>query len=116
MWTGAACSATCLWTGSGTSDNTIAIILLALASGFNLFVTANLWATCNDLTRDFAGSLSGLMNTFGNIGGWLSPILTAVIATRFGWNSAFDFAALLTALGGVLWLFVNADQTFDEVA
>jgi MFS transporter, ACS family, glucarate transporter len=116
MWTGVAFSASFMWIGSATKDNTIAIILLALASGFNLFVTANLWATCNDLTRDFAGSLSGLMNMFGNLGGWLSPILTAIIATRYGWNQALHFAAVLTAIGGALWLFVNADQTFDEAA
>ena len=116
MWTGVIFSASFMWIGSATKDNTVAIILLALASGFNLFATANLWATCNDLTRDFAGSLSGLMNTFGNIGGWLSPILTAMIATRFGWTRALHFAALLTAVGGALWLFVNADQSFDEPA
>lgn len=116
LWTGVAFSASFMWIGSATQDNTIAIILLALASGFNLFATATLWATCNDLTRDFAGSLSGLMNMFGNLGGWLSPIVTAIIATHFGWNQALHFAAVLTALGGGFWLFVNADQSFDEPA
>lgn len=116
MWVGVTCSALFLWMGSSTADNTIAVILLALASGFNLFVTANIWATCNDLSRDFCGSISGLMNTFGCFGGWVSPILTAIIATHFGWVWAFHVAALLTVVAGILWLFVDANQNFDEVA
>ena len=33
----------------------------------------------------------------GNLGGWVSPVFTAYIATRFGWSRALDFAAVTTA-------------------
>jgi MFS transporter, ACS family, glucarate transporter len=106
-------SAIMLPAGGYVADNTLAILLLACASGFNLFATTVWWATCNDITPNFSGSLSGLMNMSGNLGGWLSPILTAAIFTRFGWNVAFDFAGLMTLVSGLLWVLVRADETLE---
>jgi ACS family glucarate transporter-like MFS transporter len=111
---GATISAALMWTGGRTDDNTAAIFLLAGAAGFNLFATATWWAACNDLTRQHSGALSGLMNMTGNLGGWLSPIVTTKIATRFGWTEALDFAALVTFSAGVLWLLVNAEDDLEE--
>ena len=56
------------------------------------------------------------MNTWGNIGGWISPILTAYIATRWGWTQALDFAALITLVAPILWIFVNADEDLEAHA
>jgi nitrate/nitrite transporter NarK len=114
VWMGAACSAVLMWVGGHTANNTAAILLLAGAAGFNLFATATWWATCNDLTRHHSGALSGLMNMTGNLGGWLSPIITAYISTRLGWTQALDFAALVTLAAGVLWLVVNAGGELEE--
>ena len=113
VWLGVACSATLLWAGAHTANNTLAILLLAGAAGFNLFATASWWAACIDLTRNYSGSLSGLMNMCGNLGGWLAPIVTAFIATRLGWTQALDFAALLTLASGVLWILVNAEHNLE---
>jgi MFS transporter, ACS family, glucarate transporter len=112
-WAGIICSALLLWTGGHAVDNTRAVLLLAGAAGFNVFATATWWATCNDLTRRFSGSLSGLMNMCGNLGGWLSPIVTAYMATRYGWTQALDFAAIVTLLSGLLWVWVNAEQDLE---
>src|SRR5581483_11964565 len=79
-----------LWLGSHASENISAILLLALGAGFNMFAATTFWATCIDLTEEFTGSLSGFMNMFGNLGGWVSPIATAYVATRWGWRSALD--------------------------
>lgn len=116
VWIGAACSAVLLAAGGRTADNAIAILLLSLAAGFNLASTATWWATSNDLTRNFSGSLAGLMNMCGNLGGWLSPILTALIATRLGWTYALDFAALMTLAAGAIWVLVNAEDNLEAAA
>ncbi|HET7216162.1 MAG TPA: MFS transporter [Terriglobia bacterium] len=113
IWVGVGFSAIMLPAGGYAANNTLAILLLAGASGFNLFATTIWWAACNDMTPNFSGSLSGLMNMSGNLGGWLSPILTAVIFTHFGWNMAFNFAGLMTLMSGVLWLLVRADETLE---
>ncbi len=113
VWVGLISSGTLLWLGSHTKDNHVAIVLLAIAAGFIGFASTGWWAVCNDLTRDFSGSLSGLMNMGGNLGGWISPVLTAYIATRFGWMRALDFAGLLTLLAGGLWFLVDADEKLE---
>jgi len=53
------------------------------------------------------------MNMCGNLGGWVSPILTAYIATHLGWSRALDFAALVTFAAVVLWIPINADQNLE---
>jgi len=114
VWIGMTCSAILLSLGAHTKDNTLAILLLASAMGFNMFATPTWWATCIDLAPHFSGSLSAMMNTSGNLGGWISPILTAYIATHFGWTTALDFAALLTGCAGALWFMVDATRSIEE--
>ena len=110
VWLGVVLSAVMLAAGARIGNNTCAIALLALAAGFNLFATPTFWATCNDLSPHSSGSLSGLMNMGGNIGGWLSPILTATIAVEFGWQNALYFGALMTLVAGFLWCFIDIQE------
>jgi ACS family glucarate transporter-like MFS transporter len=114
VWLGMGFSALLLWTGGNVNNTTLSILILATAAGFNMFATPTFWAACVDLTRVHTGCLSGLMNTFGNLGGWLSPIVTAYIATKFGWNRAIDFAALVTLGSGLLFSFVRVDRGLEE--
>jgi len=112
VWLGMGCSAILLLIGSHTLNNTAAILLLAVGAGFNFFALPSWWATCIDLTPTYSASLSSLMNTFA--GGWFAPIMTAYIATRFGWTQALDFAALLTAIGAFVWIFIDANQSLEQ--
>lgn len=109
-------SAALLWLGSNTASNKAAIAMLAIGGGMNMFAASTFWAACIDLTTQFTGALSGMMNTFGNLGGWLSPIVTAYVAQRYGWNRALDCAAAVSILSGLLFQFVQADRTFDSPA
>jgi MFS transporter, ACS family, glucarate transporter len=116
VWLGMLVSALFLWLGSRASNSIAAVLLLAVASGSNMFAATTFWATCIDLTRQFTGALSGLMNMFGNLGGWLSPIVTAYVATRFGWEKALDLAALVTLAGAGCFALVTANHSLDEPA
>jgi ACS family glucarate transporter-like MFS transporter len=109
-------SAILIWTGGAANKSTVAISLLALGAGCNMFAATTFWATCIDLTEDFTGSLSGFMNTFGNLGGWLSPIVSAYVATHFGWNRALDCAAVVSIVSALFFLLVRADQRIDKPA
>jgi sugar phosphate permease len=53
------------------------------------------------------------MNTCANLAGGIAPISTAYLATRFGWITALDFAALVSFCGGLIWVFVNADDNVE---
>ena len=112
-WLGMACSALLLWLGSRTANNVGAILLLATAAGFSNFAAPSWWATCIDLAPNHSGSLSALMNTCANSAGGIAPILTAYIATTFGWTRALDFAALMSFTAGVIWIFVDAGKSVE---
>jgi len=114
VWLGMGLSAVLLWTGSHTHDNARAIVILAFAAGFNYFALSAFWAACIDLAPNYSASVSSLMNTFGSFGGWLAPIVTAFVATRWGWPRAIDVAALVTATSGLLWIFANLRQGIEE--
>lgn len=115
-WLGMGSSAVLLCAGAHTKNYILAIPLLALAAGCNFFAVASWWAACIDIAPNYSGSLSALMNTCGNLGGWISPIITALIAARFGWTQALDVAALVSVGGGLLWLATDASEPLEKPA
>jgi ACS family glucarate transporter-like MFS transporter len=113
---GMTCSALLLLAGSHAVGSVSAVLLLSAAAGFGSFAAPSWWASCIDMTPNYSGSLSGLMNTCANIAGGIAPVLTARIATRLGWSQALDFAAIVSFSAGVIWLFVNADSNLEGEA
>jgi len=115
-WLGIAGSAALLLSGSHTANNTAALLQLTIAAGFNFAASAILYTTCTDISRKWSGSISGIMATFGSLGGAASPVVTALIATKLGWSAALDFAALVTLISGTAWFFIDASRTVEEAA
>jgi ACS family glucarate transporter-like MFS transporter len=113
-WLGVVCSLTLLLIATHTQNNMIAIPLFATAAGFNFFPVPNYWATCIDLMPNHSASLSASMNSIAHFAAWLSPVITAHIITRFGWTGAFNWAALMTVVPGLIWFFVNASENLEE--
>jgi len=77
------------------------------------------WAVTLDVGGEFAGSVSAVMNTMGNIGAAMAVAVTAWLASRFGWASAFVVISALAALAGLITLTIDASRRFyreEEVA
>ena len=53
---------------------------------------------------DRPGRSIGVNGVFGNLGVALAPVVTAFLATQFGWRSAFLLPGVLCALVGLWWL------------
>jgi nitrate/nitrite transporter NarK len=52
--------------------------------------------------------VTGFMNTFGNIGGFVGPIVVGVAVERWGsWTIPFYIAAAVYASGALLWLAID---------
>ncbi|HKB97175.1 MAG TPA: MFS transporter [Terriglobales bacterium] len=112
-WLAIGCSAILLFSGSHTAHESLALLQLSIAAGFNFAASAVLWTACNDISAKCSGSISGIMTTFGSLGGFLSPVVTAAIAARFGWSYGLDFAALVTVVSGLAWFLIDADQCLE---
>jgi ACS family glucarate transporter-like MFS transporter len=69
------------------------------------------WASMIEIAGDDSGAAGGILNTGGNIGGTLSASVTPLIATSFGWDVAFFYAAGMSALSGVLWLWITPHRS-----
>lgn len=113
VWLGMGVSALLLYGGNHLSLTVIALPMIALAAGFNMFAATNFWASCIDLAPSYSASLSALMNTLGSIGGVISSTVTASIAVHQGWRPALDLAAWVTLGSGLLFTLVNANQSIE---
>jgi len=114
VWLGMGVSAALLFLGSHLTVTVVALPMIALAAGFNMFAGANFWATCIDLAPGYSASLSALMNTLGSIGGALSSTVTAYVAVHYNWSHSLDLAALITVFSGLLFSFVNAGRAIGD--
>ena len=114
VWLGMGVSALLLYSGNHLSVTTIALPMIALAAGFNMFAAANFWAACIDLAPAYSASLSALMNTMGSLGGVLSSTVTASLAVHQGWGRALDVAVWITLGSGLLFTIVNANRSIEE--
>jgi MFS family permease len=85
-----------------TASAITAIICLTIAlAGLELTVSVS-WAICIDIGGDFSGSVSSVMNTWGNVGGAFSAVMVGYLATLFGWTSPFLLASGLCLFSALL--------------
>ena len=68
------------------------------------------WAVPLDIGGDFAGSVSAVMNTLGNLGGALSATVVTYTATRYGWNSPFLITSGLCLVAAALYFKIDASK------
>ena len=93
--------------GARTPDARVAAVCLALATALVLSVEGPFWAAMMDAAGGRSGTAGGVMNMGSNLGGLVSPALTPVLAASIGWENALHVAAVLSVLGGLLWLGVG---------
>jgi MFS family permease len=93
------------------TDDAYTSVVFNCIAFFGLEITVGVsWAIPLDIGGDFAGSVSAVMNTAGNIGGAISPILLAYLVEAFGWNVPFLVAASLCVLGAILFWRIDANR------
>lgn len=91
----------------------VAIGFLSLGAGWLYFTVGPFWSSTTDLSKPYAGTLSGLMNTGANLGGTLSPTLTPWLADTFGWSVSLGIAAGIAFIGGVCWFRIRPGNQID---
>ncbi len=84
----------------------LASIMLAGGAGALYLSQSSFWSVSADIGGKSAGSVSGVMNMGGQLGGALTSSLTPFIAKHFGWNASFVVAAALCACGALAWFTV----------
>jgi ACS family glucarate transporter-like MFS transporter len=102
--------------GVDVADQTLAIAGLSLAVAFLLCTEVAYWSASMDLGGPHTGTVGGIMNMAGNLGGVVSTALVPILIARFGWPFAFQSAAVLGLVAAVLWMFVHIGDVSGVVA
>ncbi len=105
-----------LWASTAPTA-TIAITAFALATfGVEMTISPS-WAYCLDIGGERAGSVSGAMNTAGNLGGFVSmnafPWLVAWTGTA---STYFVVAAVLNVLAIFCWRAMSPEPAHQETS
>ena len=91
-----------------------AAFLLAAAAGLAALGVAPAWAVCLEIGGVHAGVVSGAMNTFGNLGGALSPVVVGFALERWhSWEAPLWSVAAGYAAAAVAWLAIDPTHSID---
>lgn len=91
--------------------NSTASVLYSCVAVFGLEVTVGVaWAIPLDIGGEYAGTVASVMNTFGNLGSAVSPVLLAYLVGVYGWNLPFLVCAVLCVAGAMFGLAIDADK------
>jgi len=98
--------------GHAVSSARLASVVLAAGAGALFFSQSTYWSVTADIAGESAGSVSGIMNMGGQIGGAVTATLTPMIAHAkgLGWGVAFGVASFLCITGALAWLRVDPNR------
>ena len=102
--------------GAKVDSARLASVVLAGGAGALYLAQSSFWSVTADIAGSSSGSVSGFMNMGAQIGGAVTASLTPAIASRFGWTASFLVAATLCLLGAVAWMFVDPKRTLASRA
>ena len=89
----------------------LAAVLISIGLAANMFTLGAAWSTCLDIGGNHSGVVSAAMNTSGQLGAVLSPLLVTGTCKYFGdWNAPLFLMGALFLLGAVCWLFINPNR------
>ncbi len=101
-------AAVAMLTGTLVRDARAAGLLIALGGAASMFTLAPAWATAIELGGKNSAVLSATMNTAGQIGGILSPIVLAQIVDRVGsWSMPLHVLSGLYFIAVVCWISIH---------
>lgn len=111
-------SAICMVLAAFIPGKIAVFVFLSLCFGIFDLMLPSAWALCIDLGKQFAGSVSGAMNTFGNLGGFCCSLMFGYLlkasAEANGGVSDYNLPlygiAGMLLLSAILFAFINPSK------
>jgi len=101
---------------AGASSNPlVSAVAISVATAASMFTLGAAWGTCLDIGGSHAGVVSAAMNTSGQIGAILSPVIAVYLKEATGlWSAPLYLMGGLFVVGAVFWTFIDPRQrVFD---
>ena len=97
-------------------DRVLAASMMAVAAFCQLANGSPACATCLDVGRRHAGVVTGFMNTAGQIGGTIAPVLVGYAVEEWGsWTIPFYVTAGLLCFGAAIWMLIDPTTSVIEL-
>ena len=94
--------------GTFVNNPVLAAVLIALAAASSNFLLGAAWGTCVDIGGSQSGVISAAMNTAGQAGGILSPIVLGYVVQHFSnWSAPLYVTGALYLLGAACWFWID---------
>jgi MFS family permease len=94
-----------------TDSPLLAAAMFAAAAACTDLCMSSCWAICHDIGGEAAGRVTGAMNTFGNLGGAVGPLVVGYTLQWWGsWHTPLLIGGAVYMVGGVLTLLVNPNR------
>lgn len=104
-----------MFMGIACSNGKIAVLLISLAAAFSNFTLGAAWAAAAEVGGNHAAVVCAFMNSAGQAGGTLSPLILALCLRRFSsWDMGLYTIAVLYLIGGLCWLFVRPEHKIED--
>lgn len=100
---------TSLIAGAAVDDPLAAAVLIALAGASASFLLGSCWGVCLDIAGPHAGLVTASMNTAGQVGAFLCPIVFSLFLepNHEDWTTPLCIAGGLYLAGAACWWFVD---------
>ena len=95
--------------GAAVENALVSALLIAASGAAASFLLGAAWGACLDIAGPHPGLVTGTMNTAGQIGAFLSPIILPLFLKRGAedWATPLYIAGAFYLAGAVCWLFVD---------
>lgn len=102
----------CMMGSAYIADPLLAVVAIAMASFFGDMTMGSCWAVCMDVGHELAGTVSGCMNMWGNLAGFVFPTVTGFLVQNFGrWDLPIIVSSVIFFLGALLWLRIDPTES-----
>ena len=109
--TSLAVSAVCMFLAAFIPGKMAVFVFLSLCFGIFDLMLPSAWALCIDIGKQHAGTISGAMNTAGNIGGFFCGIIFGILVESSGnYNLPLYMIAVMLLVSAVLFTFIKPNK------
>ncbi len=99
-----------LFVAAYASQRSLCIAALCLSVGFLMAAESPFWACATSFSGKHAGTVSGVMNTAGILGGILSTSIIPVLVAHYGWLIALGSGAAMAFFCSLVWIAIGAER------
>jgi MFS transporter, ACS family, glucarate transporter len=92
------------------ADGWLAMVVLLGARVFGDWSLPTQWGAITDMAGRSAGTVFGLVNTVGAVGGFVAGPVLGYLKQYYGWEGLFAGVAVMCAVSAFTWLFIDCTR------